>query len=327
MYFPRQSVILPAKTGRRAGGADLWRAIMDVSTDQPNQAARGNFRGLVAILVGIALGVLVGVVYGRQMWLASGGPQRSIERFDATVRQKEAFAQRADRLADEIAAQGDQPAARAVRDEAARLRSHIPVIQTERKRLADLDAQLQQQAANDTIPLLAWEMTQFVGDIFLQVLKLLVIPLVVTSMITGITALGDVRRLGQVGGWTVFYYLMTGASAVLLGIFLVQVIQPGTGADDTFAFVSENVLAKEDSTILGTLLDVFRARKDDPGRQQAERARAVGLCSVFRRRAHHARRKGQTGDRVFRRCQPCRHENGPPGDVLCTDRHLRPGRV
>lgn len=222
-------------------------------------------RDLVAILIGILLGVLVGVFYGTDMWLASGGPQRSIVQLDDTVKQKEDFASLADGRADALDAEDDQDGATRERDEAERLRSHIPIIEAERERLANLITEREQQDVSETTVLLAWELTEFFGDLFLQTLKLLVIPLVVTSMITGITGLGDIRRLSKVGGWTIFYYLMTGAAAVLLGIILVQIIEPGVDADDTFAFVSESVLAKENSTILGTLLDVFRGRKDDPG--------------------------------------------------------------
>jgi len=73
------------------------------------------------------------------------------------------------------------------------------------------------------------EMAQvaWLGDLFLALLKLLVVPLVVTSMVAGIAGLGDVRRLGPVGGWTVVYYLSTTLAAVLLGLVLVNVVQPG----------------------------------------------------------------------------------------------------
>jgi Na+/H+-dicarboxylate symporter len=67
----------------------------------------------------------------------------------------------------------------------------------------------------------------WVGDLFLALLKLLVVPLVVTSMIAGIAGLGDVRRLGPIGGWTIAYYLTTTFAAVLVGLVLVNLVQPG----------------------------------------------------------------------------------------------------
>jgi Na+/H+-dicarboxylate symporter len=63
---------------------------------------------------------------------------------------------------------------------------------------------------------------------------------------------------------TIVYYMITTAIAVVIGIVLVQVIQPGKGTDDTFAFVSESVLSKEGSTAVDTLLNVFRGQPGDP---------------------------------------------------------------
>ena len=58
---------------------------------------------------------------------------------------------------------------------------------------------------------------------------MLVVPLVMLSMIVGITKLGDIRNLGSIGGRTVLYYLMTTGIAVLIGIILVNIISPGKG--------------------------------------------------------------------------------------------------
>lgn len=67
----------------------------------------------------------------------------------------------------------------------------------------------------------------FIGDLFLNALKMLVVPLVIVAMITGITRLGDVRRLGGIGGRTITYYMATTAFSVLIGIILVNIVQPG----------------------------------------------------------------------------------------------------
>jgi len=66
-----------------------------------------------------------------------------------------------------------------------------------------------------------------VGELFLNALMLIVVPLVMFSMITGITGLGDVRRLGSLGRQTVVYYALTTSLAVLLGLGLVNVVRPG----------------------------------------------------------------------------------------------------
>jgi len=68
---------------------------------------------------------------------------------------------------------------------------------------------------------------KIVGDIFLNLLFMLVIPLIISSMISGISGLGDIRHLGSLGLKTVFFYLSTTFLAVLTGIILVNIISPG----------------------------------------------------------------------------------------------------
>lgn len=69
----------------------------------------------------------------------------------------------------------------------------------------------------------------WMGTVFLNALQLLVIPLVLAAVITGVAEVGDIRRFGRVGGWTVAYYLVTTALAVAIGLVLVNLIQPGIG--------------------------------------------------------------------------------------------------
>ena len=69
--------------------------------------------------------------------------------------------------------------------------------------------------------------TDILGEIFLNSLKMIVVPLVMLSMIVGITGLGDIRNLGSIGGRTVLYYMATTGISVVIGIILVNVVQPG----------------------------------------------------------------------------------------------------
>lgn len=66
-----------------------------------------------------------------------------------------------------------------------------------------------------------------IGTVFINALKMIVIPLIVTSMISGVVSLGDVRRLGRTGVKTLFFYVCTTAISVTIGIILVNIIQPG----------------------------------------------------------------------------------------------------
>ena len=69
------------------------------------------------------------------------------------------------------------------------------------------------------------------GEIFIRLLRMLIIPMVFASIFMAVYNLGDIRELGKIGGKTVAYYMATTALAVLLGIILVNIIHPGQGMD------------------------------------------------------------------------------------------------
>ena len=70
---------------------------------------------------------------------------------------------------------------------------------------------------------------KILGTIFLNLLMMIVVPLVILSIIVGITNLGDIRKVGTIGRRTVLYYFATTAISVLIGIIMVNIIQPGKG--------------------------------------------------------------------------------------------------
>ena len=79
------------------------------------------------------------------------------------------------------------------------------------------------------------------GTIFINTLKLIAVPLVLFSLVKGITSLTDVSQLSSMGGRTVFIYLCTTVVAVALGLILVNVTQPGKGfTEETRKEFSEN---------------------------------------------------------------------------------------
>ena len=73
----------------------------------------------------------------------------------------------------------------------------------------------------------------FIGDLFIRTLSMLVMPLIIAAMITGISRLGDIRKLGSLGRVTISYYLGTTAVAVITGITLVVLLQPGNPGSAT----------------------------------------------------------------------------------------------
>ncbi len=70
-----------------------------------------------------------------------------------------------------------------------------------------------------------------VGGLFLRLLQMLVVPLIVSSLITGVTGMGNLRELGRLGRRTLGFYLGTSFLAILTGLLLVNLIAPGVGAD------------------------------------------------------------------------------------------------
>lgn len=67
------------------------------------------------------------------------------------------------------------------------------------------------------------------ATLFLSLLKMVVIPLVVSSLICGIVGMGDFRRLGKIGGKTAAWYVTTSLLAIVTGLVLVNAIGPGRG--------------------------------------------------------------------------------------------------
>jgi len=70
-----------------------------------------------------------------------------------------------------------------------------------------------------------------VGDIFLRLLKMIIIPLIFTSLVCGVASLGDARSVGRVGLRTVLYYTMSTTFAIAVGLTLVNVFSPGRYLD------------------------------------------------------------------------------------------------
>ena len=67
------------------------------------------------------------------------------------------------------------------------------------------------------------------GDGFVYLIKMLIVPLIVTTLVSGVIAMGDPKRLGSLGARTIGLYLFTTFFAVWLGIIVASIIQPGSG--------------------------------------------------------------------------------------------------
>lgn len=71
------------------------------------------------------------------------------------------------------------------------------------------------------------------GTIFINLLKLIAVPLILASLITGVSSLKDLRALSRIGGKTVGLYLVTTATAIVIGLVVVNVMRPGDTVPDS----------------------------------------------------------------------------------------------
>ena len=70
------------------------------------------------------------------------------------------------------------------------------------------------------------------GKIFINLLKLIAVPLVLSSLITGVASLSDLKKLSRIGGRTISIYITTTAVAVTIGLLAVNILQPGATVPD-----------------------------------------------------------------------------------------------
>jgi len=68
------------------------------------------------------------------------------------------------------------------------------------------------------------------GDLFIRLLKMVIVPLIFTSIVIGVSSIKDRTKIGRMGLKTFLYYVSTSLIAILIGLFLANTIQPGVGA-------------------------------------------------------------------------------------------------
>ncbi|MBR0500077.1 MAG: dicarboxylate/amino acid:cation symporter [Bacteroidales bacterium] len=90
---------------------------------------------------------------------------------------------------------------------------------------------------------------KWAGDIFLRGLRMIVIPLVFTSIALGVAGMGNSAALGRIAGKTILYYIATTAVAATIGLTLVNIVKPGVGASLNLAEEVASVSSGEVSFI------------------------------------------------------------------------------
>lgn len=97
---------------------------------------------------------------------------------------------------------------------------------------------------------------QFIGDLFLRLVKMIVIPLIFFSIVGGIASMSDVTKLKKIGTKTLLYYCMTTILATAIGLLVVNVVQPGKGFDLSQIIVSEEYVTTAIPSVGDTILSM-----------------------------------------------------------------------
>jgi len=100
------------------------------------------------------------------------------------------------------------------------------------------------------------EKVSILGTVFIRALRMIIVPLIVSSIISGVTGIGSAENFGRLSLKTFSYYIATSLFAILTGLILVNIIQPGVGAQLGFEQIPEGLhsnVEKLGTTILGII--------------------------------------------------------------------------
>ena len=70
---------------------------------------------------------------------------------------------------------------------------------------------------------------QPIGDIFLHLIKMIVIPIIISTLIVGVAGSGDLKQVGRLGGKTLIYFEIITTIAIVIGLLSANLFQPGAG--------------------------------------------------------------------------------------------------
>jgi proton glutamate symport protein len=70
---------------------------------------------------------------------------------------------------------------------------------------------------------------QPIGDIFIRLIKMIVVPIVFSSLVVGVAGVGDIKQVGKIGGKTILYFEIVTTVAIIVGLLVANLAHPGTG--------------------------------------------------------------------------------------------------
>ena len=96
----------------------------------------------------------------------------------------------------------------------------------------------------------------WLGTLFIKLLKMIIVPLILTSIVSGVASVGGGRDLGRLFGKTLGYYVLSSALAIFAGLFAVNLIRPGVGANIAGAEQASLPELATPSSPIDVLLDI-----------------------------------------------------------------------
>lgn len=88
---------------------------------------------------------------------------------------------------------------------------------------------------------------QPIGDIFLNLIKMIVVPIIISTLIVGVAGTGDMKQLGRLGGKTLIYFEVITTVAIIVGLLAANIFQPGVGIDMS-SLEKSDISAYEETT-------------------------------------------------------------------------------
>ncbi|GMT43039.1 MAG: ethanolamine utilization protein EutD [bacterium] len=97
----------------------------------------------------------------------------------------------------------------------------------------------------------------WIGELFLNLLKMVIVPLIVSAVISGVVTMGSKGNFERIGGLTILYYMCTTGIAVFIGLVMVNIIRPGEGLNITAGEqLAANIAAKQDTGFSDIILSM-----------------------------------------------------------------------
>ena len=103
---------------------------------------------------------------------------------------------------------------------------------------------------------------QPIGDIFLNLIKMIVVPIIISTLIVGVAGTGDMKQLGRLGGKTLIYFEIITTIAIIVGLLAANIVQPGAGINmneleqtDISSYV-DTANAEEEKSPMQIIVDV-----------------------------------------------------------------------